>query len=63
MEQFALLCGSKICGGEIESPKANDVSDKIKSQYCKIYGVKQSSAWLSGPARRWNLWHMTYETL
>ena len=44
MEQFALLCGSKICGGEIESPKANDVSDKIKSQYCKIYGVKQSSA-------------------
>ena len=35
MEQFALLCGSKICGGEIESPKANDVSDKITGRTCK----------------------------
>ena len=35
MEQFALLCGSKICGGEIESRKANDVSDKINHSIAK----------------------------
>ena len=30
-----IACESKICGGKIESPKANDVLEKIKAEVNK----------------------------
>ena len=39
MKQFALLRGRKTCGSDVDSPKANDVWNKIKAE-----GKKHSTA-------------------